>query len=122
MLTLHSVTKTALPPSATNYAPDFPFWYLLSVYYHRYVVLVLVEGRCRLNLHLDHIYMVYIHMLYISVLARGSELENKGRSYRAYRRLMVAYVCYVEFGLFLLRRDFVFIFFAFFLRMHMACC
>ena len=46
--------------------------------------------------------MVYIHIWYTSVLARGSEFGGKRRSDRAYLRLMVAYVCYVEFGLFLL--------------------
>ena len=45
---------------------------------------------------------IYIHIWYISVLARGSELGDKLRSDRAYLRVMVAYVCYVEFGLFLL--------------------
>ena len=95
-----------MPPSTTNSAPDFPFWYLLSLNYDRkVVVLVLVEGRCRFNLrsHQDHIY-AYIHTWYISVLARGSELGDKRRSDHAYLRRMVAYVCYVEFGLFLLVR------------------
>ena len=46
--------------------------------------------------------MVYIHIWYINVLARGSEFGGKRRSDRAYLRLMVAYVCCVEFGLFLL--------------------
>ena len=31
-----------------SYVPDFPFWYLLSVCYDGYVV-VLVEGRCCFN-------------------------------------------------------------------------
>ena len=48
--------------------------------------------------------MVCIHIWYISVLARGSELGDKRRSDHAYLRRMVAYVCYVEFGLFLLVR------------------
>ena len=46
--------------------------------------------------------MVRIDTWHISVLARGSELGDKRRSDRGYLRLMVAYVCYVEFGLFLL--------------------
>ena len=44
--------------------------------------------------------MVRIDTWHISVLARGSELGDKRRSNRAHLQLMVAYVCYIEFGLF----------------------